>query len=82
MVKLSIKQIGASWVNVLDAIHFNVNLSTSIVPVFVSPPCIPPQVNEEGTEAAASTGIIAGVKSAPPLDMDFIADHPFMFLIR
>jgi serpin B len=39
------------------------------------------EVNEEGTEAAASTGF-ALVKSAhiePPI---FRADHPFMFIIR
>jgi len=37
------------------------------------------QVNEEGTEAAAATGVTMGVTSAPP---SFIADHPFIFLIR
>ena len=40
-------------------------------------------VNEEGTEAAAATGIIVGVTSArpepPPV---FRADHPFLFIIR
>lgn len=35
-------------------------------------------VNEEGTEAAAATGISVGVTSAPP---SFRADHPFLFLI-
>jgi serpin B len=37
------------------------------------------EVNEEGTEAAASTGIGVGVTSAPPT---FRADHPFIFLIQ
>ncbi len=39
-------------------------------------------VNEEGTEAAAATGI--GVKSvaAPEEPLVFRADHPFVFLIR
>ena len=36
-------------------------------------------VNEEGTEAAAATGVIVGPTSAPP---QFVADHPFIFLIR
>jgi serpin B len=39
------------------------------------------EVNEEGTEAAAATGISVGVTSvAPP--KAFRADHPFLFFIR
>ena len=37
------------------------------------------KVNEEGTEAAAATGVTIGITSAPP---SFFADHPFLFLIR
>ncbi|MHC4985909.1 MAG: serpin family protein, partial [Planctomycetota bacterium] len=37
------------------------------------------QVNEEGTEAAAVTGVTIGTTSLPP---QFVADHPFVFLIR
>jgi serpin B len=37
------------------------------------------EVNEEGTEAAAATGVGVGVTSAPPM---FLADHPFLHLIR
>ena len=37
-------------------------------------------VNEEGTEAAAGTGVVM-VESAPMLEV-FNADHPFMFAIR
>lgn len=41
-------------------------------------------VDEKGTEAAAATAVVAragaGAPSAPP--KDFIADHPFLFLIR
>lgn len=37
------------------------------------------KVNEEGTEAAAATGISVGTTSAPT---PFMADHPFLFLIR
>ncbi|WP_152051297.1 serpin family protein [Tautonia marina] len=40
-------------------------------------------VNEEGTEAAAATGIVVGVRSALPSEPKvFRADHPFLFLIR
>jgi serpin B len=38
------------------------------------------EVNEEGTEAAAATGVAARVKSAPPAE--FRADRPFFFVIR
>lgn len=36
-------------------------------------------VDEEGTEAAAATAGGAGTTSVPP---EFIADHPFLFMIR
>jgi len=39
-------------------------------------------VNEEGTEAAAATGITMKVLSIPAPPARFVADHPFMFLIR
>ncbi len=38
-------------------------------------------VNETGTEAAAATAVIMQ-GGAPPKAIDFIADHPFLFLIR
>jgi serpin B len=37
------------------------------------------KVDEEGTEAAAATGISVGITSMPPA---FSADHPFVYLIR
>ncbi|KAK7410012.1 hypothetical protein VNO78_00474 [Psophocarpus tetragonolobus] len=41
------------------------------------------EVNEEGTEAAAATaGIILLRSSQLPTKIDFVADHPFLFLIR
>jgi len=41
------------------------------------------EVNEEGTEAAAATGIAMGLKSMPMFDVAvFRADRPFLFLIE
>lgn len=40
------------------------------------------EVNEEGTEAAAATGVVIGITSVPPPPIPFRADHPFVFLIR
>jgi len=39
-------------------------------------------VNEEGTEAAAATGVVMERKSKPEPPPVFRADHPFLFLIR
>jgi serpin B len=39
-------------------------------------------VNEEGTEAAAATAIVGGIKSVRPQPKIFRADRPFLFLIR
>lgn len=40
------------------------------------------EVNEEGTEAAAATAAIVGLRSARPMGPRFRADHPFLYLIR
>ncbi|MCI04150.1 serpin-ZX, partial [Trifolium medium] len=43
------------------------------------------KVNEEGTEAAAVTftgGVGCGGPTPKPIPIDFVADHPFLFLIR
>uniref|UniRef100_A0ACD5X660 Uncharacterized protein n=1 Tax=Avena sativa TaxID=4498 RepID=A0ACD5X660_AVESA len=39
------------------------------------------EVNEEGTEAAAATSVQVAFRSLPQ-KIDFVADHPFLFLIR
>ncbi len=39
-------------------------------------------VDEAGTEAAAATGVVVGVTSMPVDPPEFIADRPFVFLIR
>lgn len=41
------------------------------------------EVTEEGTEAAAATGVILGLRSFPgPRTVEVRADHPFLYLIR
>jgi serpin B len=40
------------------------------------------EVNEEGTEAAAATGIVMKVRSTPVSPPSFRADHPFLYLVR
>src|SRR6185437_9917570 len=40
-------------------------------------------VNEQGTEAAAATGMMMGAAAMPPAQPRvFNADHPFLFMIR
>jgi serpin B len=39
-------------------------------------------VDEQGTEAAAATGVVVGTTSMPTDIKDFKMDHPFIFLIR
>ncbi|XP_044511296.1 serpin-ZX-like isoform X1 [Mangifera indica] len=41
------------------------------------------EVNEEGTEAAAASAAIVTLRSVARFDkIDFVADHPFLFMIR
>jgi serpin B len=39
-------------------------------------------VDEAGTEAAAATGVILAITSAPMFDINFVVDRPFIFVIR
>ena len=39
-------------------------------------------VDEEGTEAAAATGVVAQLLSAKPEPTEVTVDRPFIFLIR
>lgn len=39
-------------------------------------------VDEEGTEAAAATAVVAGVTSAPPAYPELVVDRPFLFVIH
>jgi len=39
-------------------------------------------VDEEGTEAAAATAVIVGLKALPEAPVEMTLDHPFIFLIR
>ena len=40
------------------------------------------EVNEEGSEAAAATGVVMMLRSMPPRTREFTVDHPFIFIIR
>lgn len=40
------------------------------------------EVNEEGTEAAAASAAVIKLRGLPLPKVDFVADHPFLFLIR
>lgn len=40
------------------------------------------EVNEEGSEAAAATGMVMMMRSMPMPPQPFICDHPFMFFIK
>ncbi len=40
------------------------------------------EVNEEGTEAAAATGVVMRIASINPPRVVFRADHPFIFALR
>jgi len=40
------------------------------------------EVNEEGSEAAAATGVVMMMRSMGPRTREFTVDHPFIFVIR
>ena len=40
------------------------------------------EVNEEGSEAAAATGVMVMMRSMPAPNQMFNVDHPFIFIIK
>ncbi|KAL1212383.1 putative non-inhibitory serpin-Z5 [Cardamine amara subsp. amara] len=40
------------------------------------------EIDEEGTEAAAASALVLSYGGRPSPPIDFVADHPFLFLIR
>lgn len=40
------------------------------------------KVDEAGTEAAAATGVVVGIKSMPPPAVPLVIDQPFVFMVR
>jgi serpin B len=62
----------ADFSNLLDPAVEPLFLSKAIHKAFV-------KVDEQGTEAAAATGVVASRASGPP---EFVANRPFLYLIR
>ena len=67
--------------NILFKQHFDKNeennLSESVVLQVLHKAVI--EVNEEGSEAAAASPVMAMLRMMPP---EFVVDHPFLFCIR
>jgi len=40
------------------------------------------EVNEEGTEAATVSAVVIQMQQCSQLPIDFVADHPFLFVVR
>ena len=40
------------------------------------------EVSEEGTEAAAATAVVIGLRSFPRQTVEVKADHPFLYAVR
>ncbi|CAA7048672.1 unnamed protein product [Microthlaspi erraticum] len=55
------------------------DLGFSALPLFHKA-CV--EIDEEGAEAAAATFVVGFGAWTPPKMIDFVADHPFLFLIR
>ncbi|XP_052061569.1 serine protease inhibitor 2.1-like [Mytilus californianus] len=67
-------QANADFSTLLQEQTDKVYVSRAIHKVFI-------EVNEKGTEAAAATAIVAQVRSAN-MQLNFVANHPFLFYIR
>ncbi|HYR07347.1 MAG TPA: serpin family protein [Longimicrobium sp.] len=71
-------QVDANFRDMLSAEYLargNVYVSEAKQKVFI-------EVNEEGTEAAAVTGIEVRTTSAPPQPVSFVVDRPFILAVR
>jgi serine protease inhibitor len=71
-------QVSANFRSMLPAEYLargNVYVSEAKQKVFI-------EVNEEGTEAAAVTGIEVRTTSAPPQPVSFVVDRPFLLAVR
>jgi serpin B len=53
----------------------DLHLAAALHEVFIA-------VDEEGTEAAAATAVVAGTTSAPVVDLELVADRPFLFVVH
>ncbi|POO03306.1 Serpin family [Trema orientale] len=82
MERLGVRMVKAEMLEALssdDNIPYPINDDIDII----HSSCI--DVNEHGTEAAAVTyeeSMGFSLDSSPRIDIDFVADHPFMFMIR
>jgi serpin B len=65
----------ADFTGISDSAAGKLSISAVLQKAFVD-------VNEEGTEAAAATGIVMVGAARMPTRATFRADHPFFFLIR
>jgi len=65
----------ADFTDIADPVEANLYIPAAVHKAFV-------RVDEEGTEAAAATGISMSGESADPEMPIFEADHPFVFFIR
>ncbi|XP_026432375.1 serpin-Z2B-like [Papaver somniferum] len=78
---VSMFQVDGNEEDLTQNIHSKLHVSNVYRKCFV-------ELDEVGTEAAASAAVIWDIGSAicsptpPPPMVDFVADHPFMFIIR
>jgi serine protease inhibitor len=74
-MEAAFSQVDADFAPMVSLPGQNVYVSEAKQKVFI-------EVNEEGTEAAAVTGIEMRATSAPPEPVSFVVDRPFLLAIR